>query len=779
MAMSNKSKVNNQVRGILLLIKKALKLIRGSKLGIAGLSIIFAFAFMAIFAPWLSPYDPAFIAPAEDIFNIEKIVREYPVSDGYHNLVIGPTTPGESSMEGGMWFIMANTNGTIIMDYAQRSSTGNPFNMTDVDAVQNKTTDLTLDITSYGLSAPLSEVLYIAPARGYNNTFAIAPIYGERVECGLLAFIANSTFVILDPFPEDPDDHVLFQENLSFSPTWFNQDTTSAANMLNPPTQRKYTDPTGWFSTLYGPKRFVNIANESRMVTYSFDYCWNRDGVKSVERIIDLNMTVAAEPLAFTFENPQYRANTTGIYVPTENGTFEFFNTTTNGTPEYSFTFNISGQGAEYTAPMGYFRSADSFPRLYFPIGNENAYSVKIFDPSVRALVGEFTGTGGTVDIAPTATSTFGSLYVTLNRVAEDDTPFSTVFRVSETGVIDQTFLGEMGTIATKVFPVEQASLVYALDTDGVVWASQTGVTVDTPYTERGMKEIFSTGSASAQFNYFGSFGGTKYSTTMTPVEMYNMFYVPEEHSLTVYQSIGSSLGALPPGTYASGNTYYLGTDNVGHDILTLLIYGSRVALIVGLTAAFFSVVVGTLVGLVSGYYGGTTDILLMRATDIALSIPFLPIVLIWSQIRGQSIWNIVIILAILGWPGIARVVRAQTLSLKERAFIDAARVSGSSDTKIILKHIAPNVLPFTFLYMTLFVAGAILTEAALSYLALGDPKSISWGNMLSTIQTSGHSLIAPWWLLPPGLCITILSLGFYLLGRGVDEIINPRLRRR
>ncbi|MFO7619318.1 MAG: ABC transporter permease, partial [Thermoplasmata archaeon] len=188
---------------------------------------------------------------------------------------------------------------------------------------------------------------------------------------------------------------------------------------------------------------------------------------------------------------------------------------------------------------------------------------------------------------------------------------------------------------------------------------------------------------------------------------------------------------------------------------------------------------VGTLIGLVSGYYGGKIDIVLMRITDIALTIPFLPIVLIWTQISGQSIWNIVIILALLGWPGITRVVRAQTLSLKERSFVDAARVSGSSDTSIILKHIAPNVLPFSFLYMTLFVAGAILTEAALSYLALGDPKVVSWGNMLSTIQTSGHSLIAPWWMLPPGLAITTLSLGFYLLGRGMDEIINPRLRRR
>ena len=371
-----------------------------------------------------------------------------------------------------------------------------------------------------------------------------------------------------------------------------------------------------------------------------------------------------------------------------------------------------------------------------------------------------------------------------LNTLAEAeaanfDSGTSTVFKVDTQGILDTSFMGEMETLATTVFPVREASLVYALDINGVVWASQTAITVDTPYADRGMKEIFFTGSSNSQLSYFGSFGGTKYSTTMTSVEMYNMFYNPDTDTMDIFQSIGTSLGALPPGTYSSGNNYPLGTDNVGHDILTHLIYGSRVALFVGLTAAFFSVVVGTLVGLVSGYYGGNIDMLLMRITDIALTIPFLPIVLIWSQIQGQSIWNIVIILALLGWPGIARVVRAQTLSLKERAFIDAARVSGSSDAKIILKHIAPNVLPFTFLYMTLFVAGAILTEAALSYLALGDPKVISWGNMLSTIQTSGHSLIAPWWMLPPGLSITILALGFYLVGRGVDEIVNPRLRSR
>lgn len=763
--MAITSKLNSLAKNMLILTKKALVLIKSSKLGIAGMGIIFAFAFMAVFAPWLAPYKVAFIAPAEDIFNIERIQMDYPVSDGYHTMMVGATTPGESSMGGGIWFILANSNGTIIMDYAKRASTENPFDLGNMS--------LTLDITTYGLQAPLSKVLYLSPARGYNSSMDMAPSYNERRECGLLVFVANSTFVIMDPFATNP---ILFQESISFTPTWINQDTTSGADMLNPPSQRKINY--GWFSTLYGPERYINLASEDHIITYSFEYCWNSRGIGTVSRMLDKDLNIVEEPLAYTFDNSQYRDNVTGIYIPMENGTLEFYNVSTDGNPEYSLQFNIGGTTAEFTAPIGFFRSPDSFPRLYIPTAAGDAFSVNIYDPSTHVMIGWFNGTGGSVEVAPTATVT-GNIYVTANLISTDGSAYSKVYRINELGTIDQSFLGDMGAVATTVFPVEQASLVYALDTDGVVWASQTIFSVDTPYTDRGMKEIFSTGSPLTQYNYFGSFGGTKFSTTMTPTEMYNMFYNPDEDSMIIFQSIGTSLGALPPGTYPSGNTYILGTDNVGHDILTLLIYGSRIALFVGLTAAFFSVVVGTLVGLVSGYYAGTIDVLLMRATDIALSIPFLPIVLIWSQIRGQSIWNIVIILVILGWPGIARVVRAQTLSLKERAFVDAARVSGSSDTKIILKHIAPNVLPFTFLYMTLFVAGAILTEAALSYLGLGDPKAVSWGNMLSTIQTSGSSLIAPWWLLPPGLCITILSLGFYLLGRGVDEIINPRLRRR
>jgi peptide/nickel transport system permease protein len=762
-------KMKFRIHKLFTISKKMGKMLMESKTGIAGLVIIFAFAFMAVFAPWLAPYHPDFIAPAEDMFNVDRVELEYPVKEGYHHMVIGPTTPSESSMGGGIWFILAHPDGSIHMDFAIKSTAVSPF--------EEGNMSLLLDIADYGLEPPLSEIQYLTPAKGYTSAAAAqsTPTWGEKKENGLLAFVANTTFVIFNPF----DETILYREDIGFMPKWVVQDTTSAGEMYNPATQRVNTSNI-WFPTLEGPYRYVTIANDTGFVAYKFEYCWNSRGISNVRVLAEMEVPVVQPPLNYKFDNNKYTANTTGIYIPSANGTLLYFNTTSNGTAAREIMFNISGEPVEFTGPIGFYRSRDSTPKLFIPMAAGNAYSVKLYDPNVDELLGEFTGTGGRVEIEPYSTNTEPvSFYVAVNFY-DGDTPTNTsVFRSKSTGEADSSFLGSMDTVAHNMFLVEQAQLVYVIDMGGVVYASQTGNTVDIPYANRGMKEIFYTGSPDSDLYFFGSFGGTKYSTTMTSEEMRNLFFNPEDCSMDIFQTTGSSLGALPPGTYPSGNRYILGTDNVGHDILSHLIYGSRIALFVGLTAAFFSVVVGTLIGLISGFYGGRTDVILMRITDIALTIPFLPIVLIWTQISGQSIWNIVIILALLGWPGITRVVRPQTLSLKESSFVDAARVSGSSDTSIILKHIAPNVLPFSFLYMTLFVAGAILTEAALSYLALGDPKVVSWGNMLSTIQTSGHSLIAPWWMLPPGLAITTLSLGFYLLGRGMDEIINPRLRRR
>ncbi len=233
--------------------------------------------------------------------------------------------------------------------------------------------------------------------------------------------------------------------------------------------------------------------------------------------------------------------------------------------------------------------------------------------------------------------------------------------------------------------------------------------------------------------------------------------------------------GASPP-----SKIHPLGTDYMGRDILSQLMKGAQIALAVGLTAAFASVMIGTIVGLISGYFGKLLDTILMRITDIVLTLPGLPLIIIIAAAIGkQSIWIIVVIIAILGWPSTARVVRAQTLSLRERPFVEAAKVAGGGSIHIIFHHIAPNVLPLTLLYMTFGVTGAILAEAGLSFLGLGDPNTVSWGMMLQWCFKTGHTFRAPYWIIPPGLSISALTFAFYLIGRALDEVVNPRLRER
>ncbi|MBU7011231.1 MAG: ABC transporter permease [Theionarchaea archaeon] len=225
---------------------------------------------------------------------------------------------------------------------------------------------------------------------------------------------------------------------------------------------------------------------------------------------------------------------------------------------------------------------------------------------------------------------------------------------------------------------------------------------------------------------------------------------------------------------------HLLGTDSLGRDVFSQLLEGAKWALLIGVTAAVCSVVLSTVVGLVSGYYGGVVDTLLQRTADVVMTLPGFPlIVIVGSLLRGISIWNIVVLISILGWPGASKVIRSQVLSLRERPFIESARVSGASSFRIVFRHIAPNILPLSFLYMTFGVTSAILAEASLSFIGLGDPTTVSWGMMLQWCYRSGFLFQAPFWVLPPGLCITLLALSFYLIGVGTEQIINPRLRKR
>jgi peptide/nickel transport system permease protein len=224
---------------------------------------------------------------------------------------------------------------------------------------------------------------------------------------------------------------------------------------------------------------------------------------------------------------------------------------------------------------------------------------------------------------------------------------------------------------------------------------------------------------------------------------------------------------------------HWLGTDFMGRDLLSQLLAGARVAFMVGVTAAFMSIFLGTAIGMIAGYAGRTVDTLLMRLADMIMVMPTLLVVLMLAALFGQlSIWTIVLIIALFRWPGVSRVIRAQTLSLKQRPFIEAAKVAGASHWRIVFRHIMPHVLPLAFLYMTFRVTAAIIIEAALAFLGFGDPGTVSWGMMLQWVWKTGHMFKAPYWLLPPGICISLITLSFYMLGRAMDEVLDPRLRK-
>ncbi len=238
--------------------------------------------------------------------------------------------------------------------------------------------------------------------------------------------------------------------------------------------------------------------------------------------------------------------------------------------------------------------------------------------------------------------------------------------------------------------------------------------------------------------------------------------------------------GVDPLISYASGPSWrhWLGTDFIGRDIFSQLLAGARIAFLVGIAAAFMSIVIGTSIGLIAGYAGRWTETALMRMADMIMVMPTLLVLLIMSAFFGQlSIWTIVLLIALFRWPGVARVIRAQTLALKHRPFIEAAKIAGASHLRILVHHLLPNVLPLALLYMAFRVTSAIIIEAALSFLGFGDPGTVSWGMMLQWVWKTGHMFQAPYWLLPPGICISLLSLAFYMVGRAMEEVLDPRLR--
>jgi peptide/nickel transport system permease protein len=224
---------------------------------------------------------------------------------------------------------------------------------------------------------------------------------------------------------------------------------------------------------------------------------------------------------------------------------------------------------------------------------------------------------------------------------------------------------------------------------------------------------------------------------------------------------------------------FLLGTDYAGRSILTLLIWGTRPSLAIGVIATVLTMIVGSSIGLLAGHYGGTTSRVLMAITDWFIALPTLPLAIALAAVLGQGDSSITIAIAVTSWPGTARLIRAQTLAVEARPFIERAKALGARDSQLVVRQVLPNVAPFILVSATLTVAGAILTETTLTFLGLGNPTDVSWGSMINQAFFQGAVSAGAWWyILPPGIAILIVVLGFTLIGRAVENILNPRMAR-
>jgi peptide/nickel transport system permease protein len=238
---------------------------------------------------------------------------------------------------------------------------------------------------------------------------------------------------------------------------------------------------------------------------------------------------------------------------------------------------------------------------------------------------------------------------------------------------------------------------------------------------------------------------------------------------LKVTEATGGTL--QPPST-----SYWLGTDETGRSVLALVVWGARISLLVGFAATVISMAIGTIVGIASGHFGTWLGAILERLTDWFLVIPFLPLAIALSTVLGASLLNVIVVIGVTSWPGTARLVRAQTLSVEARPYLERARVLGGGHWHQMSRHVLPNVMPLVLANTTLTVAIAILSETTLSFLGLGDPFRVSWGSMLDDAFGAGAISSGAWWYtMPPGVCVVIVVLAFTLVGRALENVLDPR----
>ncbi|MFF4090836.1 ABC transporter permease [Streptomyces nigra] len=246
---------------------------------------------------------------------------------------------------------------------------------------------------------------------------------------------------------------------------------------------------------------------------------------------------------------------------------------------------------------------------------------------------------------------------------------------------------------------------------------------------------------------------------------------------LTVGSDVSSVTGAPGQPLETPSGEFWLGTDRFGRDLLGLVVWGSRVSLLVGLLAAALSVAIGTLVGITAGHFKGAYATVIMRITDWFLVMPTLVLAIALATVMSRSLATVVLAIGVTSWPTTARLVRAQTLAVEARPYIERARALGGGHRHIMVRHVLPNVMPLVLAQTTLMISSSILAEATLAFLGLGDPTVVSWGGLLQDAREAGSVSSGNWsYLVPPGLAIAGVALAFTLCGRAVESVLNPRL---
>ena len=257
-------------------------------------------------------------------------------------------------------------------------------------------------------------------------------------------------------------------------------------------------------------------------------------------------------------------------------------------------------------------------------------------------------------------------------------------------------------------------------------------------------------------------------------VAIFAPWLAPHDPWEMLYDQEGEFASLRPPSW-----EFPMGTTHLGYDLFSQLILATRTTLLIGAISGGISILIGANIGLIAGYYGGKVDEVLMRFTDVLYGMPFLPFIIVLISLFGRELEFVILAIVLIIWRTSARVIRAQTISIKQRQFIAAARARGCSHLRIIYRHILPNVLPLLLLYAAFNIAWSIITEASASFLGFGDGETISWGGMLYELWLSGKTRVAWWWFTAPSLCIVLLVTSLVFVSRAYEEVANPRLRKR